>query len=142
MPTSKPDYSILAATRRDFLNRCGMGFGAIALQAMLAESGAAAPALADRATATLQPRLPPLPATAKRVIHLFMSGGPSHIDTFDPKPALARFAGKKLGPGAGRMPAQVGMPSPFKFTRHGNSGLEISELFPNIGAHADEMCVI
>src|SRR5579872_6823329 len=142
MSNAKPDFSPLAATRREFLTRSGMGFGALALQAMLAEAGTALPALADGDASTLEPKQPPLPATAKRVIHLFMSGGPSHIDTFDPKPALARFAGKSLGHGGGKIGPQMGMPSPFKFSRHGKSGIEMSELFPNIGAHADEMCVI
>ncbi len=143
MPDRKPGFEDMAVTRREFLNRSGMGFGSLALYTMLAETGALQPAHADPAAASLEARLPPLPAKAKRVIHLFMSGGPSHVDTFDPKPALARFKGKTVKPGAGKMAGQpTAMPSPFKFQKHGQSGIEISELFPQIGAHADEMCVI
>ena len=120
-----------------------MGLGSLALFTMLGEAGLLRRAHADDVVSTLDPRQPPLPATAKRVIHLFMSGGPSHVDTFDPKPALARFKGKAVSPGAAKMAGNpAAMPSPFKFQRHGKSGIEISELFPQIGAHADEMCVI
>jgi hypothetical protein len=143
MPDHKPGWEDMAVTRREFLNRSGMGFGSLALFTMLSESGALETAHASDVPSTLEPRMAPLPARAKRVIHLFMSGGPSHVDTFDPKPALARYRGKAVKPGASKMDARTSaMPSPFKFQKHGNSGIEISELFPQIGAHADEMCVI
>ncbi len=143
MPDHKPGWEDMAVTRREFLDRCGMGFGSLALFTMLAESGTGTPARADAAVSSLESRMPPLPAKAKRVIHLFMSGGPSHVDTFDPKPALARFRGKSVSRPNGKMEGRTGaLPSPFKFHKFGKSGIEISELFPNIGAHADEMCVV
>src|SRR5258706_10028627 len=85
-------------TRRDFLCRCGMGMGAVALANLMGEVGllssANAATMAD--LSPLAPKLPPFPAKAKRVIHLFMNGGPSHVDTFDPKPELTRMHGKAL----------------------------------------------
>ena len=72
---------------------------------------------------------------AKRVIHIFLQGAPSHIDTFDPKPALEALDGKKLDRG-------VANGSPFKFNKSGKSGLEISEIFPNLQQHADDICVV
>ena len=80
---------------------------------------------------------PPLPARAKHVVHIFAQGAPSHIDTFDPKPSLARYDGQPL-PGLGG----VAMPSPFKFEKKGQSGIEVSEVFPYIGEHVDDMAVI
>jgi hypothetical protein len=78
------------------------------------------------------------------VIHLFMNGGPSHLDTFDPKPALARFAGRTLPRPNLRTERRTGaaFPSPFRFRRHGQSGIEVSELFPHVAACADDLCVI
>lgn len=97
----------------------------------------------------LAPRHPHFPAKAKRVIHLFMNGGPSQIDTFDHKPGLAKFDGKELPDSIKKtlQPTQrnrVGTiwASPFKFSKHGQSGLEISELYPNLAKHADKLCVI
>src|SRR5262245_48529232 len=87
----------LAVTRREFLQRCGMGLGSLALLTMLGEQGLLSPVLADEAAPSLDPKQPPLPCKAKHVIHLFMSGGPSHVDTFDPKPALAKYRGKPVG---------------------------------------------
>lgn len=131
-------------TRRDFLCRCGMGLGALGLGAMISEIGLPA---AAQAAVDLTPeacRTPPLPATAKHVIHLFMNGGPSHVDTFDPKPALARYAGKLL-PSA-NLPTErktgSAFPSPFKFQKHGQSGIEVSELFPHIASCIDDIAVI
>jgi hypothetical protein len=125
-------------SRREFLARCGMGFGTLGLGALLAE--AAAPA----ATGPLAPKSPHFAGRAKRVIHFFLNGGPSHVDTFDPKPALATHAGKPLPYENLRTERKTGMafPTPFKFARHGQSGLEISDIFPNIARHADELAVI
>src|SRR5208282_3447302 len=94
-------------------------------------------ATASEALANLAPRQPPLPAKAKHVVHIFAQGAPSHIDTFDPKPALARYDGQSL-PGLGG----VAMPSPFKFAKKGQSGIEVSEVFPYIGEHVDDMAII
>ena len=113
-------------SRRKFLLEAGGGLGAIALNSL-------------EAATHHTPR-------AKRVISLFMSGGVSHMDTFDPKPALARYAGQPLS-GKGDIVVRQGhpgplMPSPFQFHRHGQSGLEVSELFPKLGALADDYALI
>ena len=95
-------------------------------------------------TNPLAPGMPHFPAKAKRVIHFFLNGGPSHVDTFDPKPALARYAGQALPGEYIRTERKTGaaFPSPFKFERHGQSGLEISELFAKTAQHADDIAVV
>src|SRR6056300_1605231 len=104
-----------------------MGFGAMALAHLLGESTDAASEL-GRSNPML-PREPHFPAKAKHVIHLFMNGGPSHVDTFDPKPALAKYAGKDLPTTNLRTerPTGAALPSPFKFQKYGESGIEVSE---------------
>jgi hypothetical protein len=120
-----------------------MGFGALGLAGVLGpELEAAAPADGAAPASPLAPRPPHFPAKAKRVVHLFMNGGPSHIDTFDPKPALARHAGKPLRGLPGESGSGVALASPFKFQKHGRSGLEISELFPRLAECSDDLCVI
>lgn len=117
-----------------------MGFGLIGLAGLLPEVGhSAAPS-----TAPLSPRGPHFPGRAQRVIHLFMNGGPSHVDTFDPKPALEKYAGKNLPTPNLRTERKTGaaFPSPFKFRQHGQSGIEVSELFPHVARHVDDMVVI
>lgn len=119
-------------TRRDLLARCGMGLGAVALSTM------------DAATLNpLAPKPAPLPAKAKRVLHLFMNGGASQVDTFDPKPALAKYAGQPL-PITLRTERRTGaaLPSPFTFKKHGASGIEVSEIFEKVGERVDDLCVI
>ena len=130
--------------RRAMLGRCGMGFGSVALSGLLADRGVAAGPAGPAAGGTMQPKPPHFPPRALRVIHLFMNGGPSQIDTFDPKPALSRFEGKQLRADLkkDRRLGGVGMPSTFRFARHGESGMEISELFPEVARHADDLCVI
>jgi hypothetical protein len=95
------------------------------------------PARAMEAEATLLPKPPPLPAKARQVVHIFAQGAPSHVDTWDPKPALAQYDGQAI-PGMDG----VAMASPFKFARQGRSGLEMSEVFPQLGGVADDLCVI
>lgn len=131
-------------TRRKFLCRCGMGMGALGLASLLDAAGLLAPpASAQAILSPLAPRLPPFPGTAKQVIHLFMSGGPSHVDTFDPKPALARYAGKSLKEiDKSITRGGAAFPSPFKFAPHGQSGIEVSEVFPRLAEHVDEMTII
>ena len=111
-------------TRRDFLARSGMGMAALGL-------------------ADLQAAKPHFAPKAKRVIHFFLNGGPSHVDTFDPKPALARYAGKPV-PSHRITERKTGaaFPSPFKFQRYGQSGIEVSELFEKTAAHIDDIAVI
>src|SRR5580692_11553694 len=116
-------------SRRDLLHRTGMGFGALGLLGVMNDAG-----LLARDTVSLQPNAPKAPhiaPRAQRVIHLFMNGGPSHVDTFDPKPALARYAGKALPTANLRTERKTGaaFPSPFKFKKYGESGLEVSEIF-------------
>jgi uncharacterized protein DUF1501 len=123
------------ASRRQFLSRLGMGFGALGLAALLREDSLFA-ADAESSLSPLAAKLPPLPAKAKRVIHIFAQGAPSHVDTWDPKPALVTHDGEPIG-GRG-----VAMGSPFKFQRYGQSGIEVSEVFPKIAEHVDDMVVI
>ena len=131
-----PSAADFCATRRQFLNRFGMGYGALSLGALLgqASSGNA------RASASLSPMTPRsghFPGTAKRVIHIFTQGGPSHIDTWDPKPGMAAYVGKDV-PEIGGLP----LPSQFPFKKMGQSGTEVSSLFPKIGESIDEIAVI
>jgi hypothetical protein len=127
-------------TRREALCRGGMGLGAMALSGLMAEAGLNA---APNVLNPLSPRPPQFPAKAKRVVHLFMNGGPSHVDTFDPKPMLTKFHGK---PVPSNRPTErktgAAFRSPFAFKKYGQSGLEVSEIFANVGALADELCVI
>jgi Protein of unknown function (DUF1501) len=122
--------------RREMLQRAGAGFGSLALAALLAdETRAAAPAN------LLAPRKPHFEARAKRVIFLFMPGGPSQVDTFDPKPELTKRNGKpspKLYLGQKRNL----LASPWKFQKHGKSGLEVSELFPHVASQVDRLCLL
>lgn len=125
-------------TRRQFLNRFGLGFGALSLSALLGENlldsfaQAAAPKLSP-----LAPKNPHFTAKAKRVVHIFAQGAPSHVDTWDPKPALAKYDGKEI-PGSNG----VAFASPFKFTKRGKSGIDVSEVFPKLGEHVDDMAII
>jgi hypothetical protein len=122
-------------SRRQWLSRCGQGMGALAFAQLFAEVEGLA---ADGTTA---PRAPHFRGRAQRVIHIFLEGGPSHVDTFDPKPALARQAGKGVSRPAVGM-AGAAFPSPFAFKKYGKSGLEISDAFAALGPCADDMCVV
>ena len=137
-----------ALSRRQLLRRCGMGMGSLALAQMMAQLGMSATTRADhpgiRYTNPLSPRQPHFPGKAKRVIHLFMNGGPSQVDTFDPKPALDKYAGQNLPMEylATERKTGAAFPSPFKFKKHGRSGIEVSELFPRVAESIDDICVI
>jgi hypothetical protein len=134
----------LALTRREFLNRCGMGMGTLGLGTLM--QGALGPqAWGETGYASpLTPKQPHFAPKAKRIIHLFMNGGPSHIDTFDPKPALEKYAGKALPMENLRTERKTGaaFPSPFKFKKYGQSGIEVSELFSNVAESIDDIAVI
>src|ERR1041385_6363074 len=110
-------------TRRDFLSRCGIGFGMIGLANLLGPQilNAATGALPEAAISPLAPKSPPLPAKAKRVLHIFANGGPAHVDTFDPKPELARLNGKPLPMENLKTERRTGaaFQSSFKFKKHG-----------------------
>ena len=126
-----------AITRRQFLNRFGMGFGALSLASLLGQEFFGGVAQAENGFGPLAAKNPPLPAKAKRVIHIFAQGAPSQVDTWDPKPALTQYDGKSL-PGM----SGVAMGSPFKFTPKGRSGIPVSEVFPKLGEHVDDMAII
>jgi hypothetical protein len=132
-------------SRRELLCRCGMGFGALALADLMSQARLlCSPVMAAQGVNPLLSKASPLPAKAKRVIHLFFNGGASHVDTFDPKPALAKYAGKELP--TPNLPTErktgAAFPSPFKFQKYGQSGIEVSEIFPHVGSCADEICFI
>lgn len=140
----------LATTRRDFLFRAGNGFGGLALAALLArESGAKDQGGAAAAAANpLAPKPPHFKAKAKSVIFLFMVGGPSHIETFDPKPALQRLHGQQLPQSFGEIKSQFLKPgtpvmqSAWKFRKYGQSGIEVSDLLPHTATCVDDLAVI
>jgi hypothetical protein len=140
------DPFCLPLNRRQMLKRFASGFGMLGLAGLLAEDFASS-ALAD-AAASASPLLikpPHFPARAKRVIFLFMSGGPSHVDTFDPKPRLAVDNGKPLPfekPKLERTKTGNLLQSPWKFQKRGQAGIEVSELFPHLGECVDDMCII
>src|SRR6266542_4524430 len=136
-------------SRREMLRRIACGFGSVALAGLLAEEvagatpGAHAPG--SPGADPLAPRRPHFPARAKRVIFLFMHGGVSHVDTFDPKPKLAEMNGKPLPypkPKFEFAPTGNLLRSPWKFKKHGQSGIEVSELFPEVASCIDDVCVI
>jgi hypothetical protein len=124
-------------TRRQFLQRAGMGFGALSLAALFGNGLFTLPAGAMETEPTLLPKTPPLPAKAKHVVHIFAQGAPSHVDTWDPKPSLNQMDGQEI-PGMNG----VAMGSPFKFAPKGKSGIEVSEVFPHMGDMVDDLCVV
>lgn len=129
-------------SRRDMLRASAGGFGQVMLAALAANRAQAGSGAVSEPTAPSAPRIRP---RAKRVIFLFMWGGPSHVDLFDPKPRLSADSGKPLsGNSVGSKQSQLGtvLGSPFKFARHGRSGIWMSELLPHLARHADRMCVI
>src|SRR5882757_11046953 len=133
-------------SRRDFLFQSGGGVSGLALAYLLNQDGLLAASACDAKAQGYNPYAPRKPHFAPRatsVISLFMSGGVSHLDTFDPKPALEKYAGQPLT-GKGDVVVRQGnpgplMPSPFSFRKYGQSGMDVSELFPMIARHADEM---
>src|SRR5690349_17714576 len=133
----QPRLENLFLTRRELLSRGGMGMGVLGLAGVLAGEGLLArPAQASATDVNpLAPRAPHFPAKAKRVVHLFMNGGPSHVDTFDPKPLLDKFAGKPLPVPNPRTERKTGaaFPSPYTFKKYGQSGIEVSEIFSHVG---------
>lgn len=135
-----PNRPTCGQTRREFLWQVGGGFAGLALTDLLSREANAAGA------SPLAEKSPHFAAKAKRCVFLFMNGGPSQVDTFDPKPALAKYHGTPY-----RGDAKVGsngrpqghlMQSPFAFSKHGESGLEISSLYPHLAHHADDLCVV
>ena len=130
-------------SRREMLRRSGVGFGNLALLGLLAQSGRVLGGGLSPNSLVVRP--PMFPARAKRVIFLFMHGGPSHVDTFDYKPLLVRDSGKPLPFAKPRVQfAQTGSlrKSSWEFRPYGQSGAMVSDLFPHVGAMADELCFI
>jgi hypothetical protein len=133
-----------AHTRRDFLFRAANGFGALALTDLLSHEAAGKSGDPN----PLAPKAPHFAPRAKAVIFLFMVGGPSHIETFDPKPELDRLHGEQLPPSFGEIKSQfikAGTPlmrSAWKFRKYGQSGIEVSDLFPHIATCVDDLSVI
>ena len=124
------------------LTQCSVGFGMLALAGLLSEEEARAVGVYKN---PLAPKAPMFPAKAKRVIYLFMHGGPSQVDTFDPKPMLTRDNGKPLPFAKPRVQfAQTGnlLASPWAFKKYGQSGTEVSDLFPNVATMVDDICVV
>jgi hypothetical protein len=134
----------LSMTRREMLRRIGGGFGVLGLAGVLQSTCNAASGAAD--TNPLALRQSHFPARAKRIIFLFMNGGPSHVDTFDPKPSLAKYNGQRPAAlnaiNTGRPAKTTLMQSPFKFAKHGQSGIEVSEIYPEIASCIDDICVL
>jgi hypothetical protein len=124
------------------LCQAGTGLGLLSLIGLLADCdllGAAEPAVNP-----LAPRKPHFPGKVKHVIHVYLNGGPSQLDTFDPKPTLKKFEGKKLPSGnlTTERPTGAALPSPFKFQKYGQSGIEVSEIFAKTAAHVDDICFL
>jgi hypothetical protein len=140
---TSPEHIRPVLTRRDILARAGHGFGAIALGSLLGGSGQAK--IRVNPLAAKPPNFAP---KAKSVIFLFMVGGPSHVDTFDPKPALKKFEGQKLPDSYGKVTSQFTsgdtplLSSPWKFSRHGQCGMEVSTLYPHLAACVDDICFV
>jgi Protein of unknown function (DUF1501) len=134
--------SVDGLSRRELLARCGNGVGMLGLAAVLASQDRAASAVT---TSPLASKRSHFPAKAKRIIHLWMNGGPSQVDTFDPKPELVKYAGQRPA-GTKQFTTENDtnalQPSPFRFSHHGKSGLEISDIFPHLARFADDLCII
>ncbi len=131
----KGRFGLAASSRREFLGSASCGFGMLALAGLLADEAGA------------REDLPKKGAPARSVIFCFMDGGPSHVDTFDPKPALAKHQGQAIGAGAVSKKSQstagrVWLGSPWRFRQHGQSGLWVSDLLPEIARCADDLCVV
>jgi hypothetical protein len=128
-------------SRRELLAHTGTGLGLLGLAGLLADADRLPAASTDN---PLAPRPPHFPARAKRVIHVYLNGGPSQVDTFDPKPALKKYEGKTLPQGnlTTERPTGTAFPSPFAFHKYGRSGIEVSELFAKTAAHVDDIAFI
>jgi hypothetical protein len=139
-------FASVPASRRAFLRRAGNGFGMVALASLLAQDQARA----ERGTVVNPLAASPghFPARAKRCIFLFMTGGPSHMDLYDPKPELNKLDGQPLPPSFGKIHSQFVESDPIclgshrKFGKYGQSGLELSDLIPQMHEHADDIAVI
>jgi hypothetical protein len=140
----------VVTSRRDLLFRAGLGFGGLALTALLAQEEARGATPADHPPNSQHstPNTPLFPARADSVIFLFMEGGPSHIDLFDPKPELQRLAGQPLPASYGRPLTAMGvsgnalLPTKRTFTKYGQSGIDVSDWYPHVAQHVDKLCLL
>jgi hypothetical protein len=132
----KPRTITFGQGRRDFLRRSGVGIGSLALAGLCQQEAARAGGMSKEGTH--------FPATARSVIHVFLNGGMSQVDTFDPKPELTKRHGQKLPFGNLQTERRTGfaLGSPFKFQQHGESGIPVSDLFPHLSSCVDRMTVI
>ena len=145
-----PNRTPCGRTRREFLWEVGGGFAGLALIDLLSGDGffstEVRAASTSKATPLLAPKATHFPTRAKHVVFLFMNGGPSHVDLFDPKPALSTYHGQsyqgELTVGSNNRPVGYLMQSPFEFRKYGQSGLEISSIYPHLSRFADDLCVI
>lgn len=130
----------IGLTRRELLSRAGMGFGAMGLAMLMDGDGATARAAG---TSSMSPKAAQFHGPAKHVIHIFMNGGMSHLDTFDPKPLLKKYAGQEL-PTNLKTERKTGaaLPTPYRFAQHGESGIPVSDIFPRLAKCVDDMCVV
>jgi hypothetical protein len=130
-------------SRRELLTRSGTGLGMLGLAGLLADQSQLV-AETVKSTNPLAPKSPHFKPKAKHVIHLFMNGGPSQVDTFDPKPELEKYHGKQTPATSLKTERKTGalFKSPFAFKKYGQAGIEVSEIFPEIGACIDDICVI
>lgn len=133
----------LPYSRRQVLGQVGTGLGMLGLAGVLADGDLAAEENKTR-SGPLETQSTHFPGPAKHIIHIYLNGGPSQVDTFDPKPLLKKYEGQPLPKGNLTTERHTGsaLSSPFQFHRHGESGMEISEIFPRMAQHADEICVI
>jgi hypothetical protein len=131
-------------TRRQMLRQMGTGLGVLGLSGLLRDAGLLVPSVAAASVNPLAARLPQFPARAKHIIHVYLNGGPSQVDTFDPKPALAKWADKTIPTGnlTTERPTGVALPSPFQFQPYGRCGIEVSEIFAKTAEHVDDLCFI
>jgi hypothetical protein len=139
----QPERQPCSLTRRDLLKRTGIGFGSLALGQLLGGQGLLDSITQADSIRPLAPKQPHFPAKAKYVIHLFMNGGPSHVDTFDPKPELTKRHGQELPV---NLPTErktgAAFASPYEFKKYGQSGIEVSELFSHTAECIDDIAVI
>jgi hypothetical protein len=142
------EKTVRASSRGEFLEKAGLGFGMLGASYLLARDAGAA-TLSQEPSNPLAAKPPNFPAKAKHVIFLFMHGGPSHVDTFDPKPLLVKLNGKTAPPSFGKVDLQFTkmekaplLASSRTFAKYGQSGIEISDLFQHTAQFADDMAVI
>ncbi len=131
-------------TRREMLGRMGSGLGMLGLAGLLSLERPAEAANTSDSANPLSVKPPHFQANAKHVIHIYLNGGPSQVDTFDPKPLLTKYAGKPIPTGnlSTERPTGGALASPFKFKQYGQSGVPVSEIFEKTAAHIDDMCII